>query len=181
MAANLAMIALSKGVPLATDAFAKYYPKAVKSAKQYVGKAIGSEPASVNLKEIARQNGGMYSQVVAEAMVKNGMPVDAFMEHYTVNIGLSRTQIAHVREMMMSIQVTEEAESDAKAMGTSLTVDATIMLNEKIDSINTCCAILGCDAADLWRLKVEMDHLHKDDITNYQTSFGNLRPTPRRK
>lgn len=165
------MVALRQGVVPAANYFAKQMPGAVASAKKYVGRALGIQPDTVNLAQVAEKSGGMNTQIVAEAMVKAGLPVSKLWDHMPRN-ALSNADLIAYKAQLESIQGAEEAESNAKAMGSSVTVTAATAIAEKNASINACCRMLGITANDLWTLKVEMDHLHQDDVRNYFITGG---------
>lgn len=168
MAANLAQVAFTKGVPLAADAFAKYFPGAVQGAKSYVAKAIGVTPASVNLGVVASKNGGMYAQTVAEALVRHGMPVDSLWSHMPRSV-ISDAELQAYRATLVSIQANETKESSAAALGAQpVATEMALMLDEKNRSIRFLMRMFGTnDPTEVLNIKVELDHLHAADITNF--------------
>lgn len=167
MAGNLAAVALKRGVPLAANAFARIMPTAVAKAKEYVGKATGVAASTVNLGQVASADGGMRAQIVAEAMVKSGFPVDKLWSHIPSNM-VDDVELVEYRAQLMAIQAFESKESSGAALGSSVPRNLALQIDEKNRSIRFLMKMLGTSSpAEVWNFKVELDHLHETDIENF--------------
>lgn len=164
----VAAAALRTGVPLATDAFKKYFPQGVAQAKEIVAKAMGTSSESINLKAVSQANNGAQAQLVAEAMVKAGYPVNNLFADLG-KTALSNEQLLAWKQAMIGIQQKENAESDAAAIGEpGQGLDIYVKVAEKRDSLIFLMKMLGTnDINEVWRFKVEMDHLHQVDIQGF--------------
>lgn len=166
-----AAAALRAGVPLATDAFKKYFPQGMAQAKKIVAKAMNTTPEVVNLREVARANNGAQAQLVAEAMVKSGYSVDSLF----ADLGRTVTTDADLlawKQSMIAIQQRENAESDAVSIGApGIELDLYVKIAEKRDSLIFLMKMLGTNnIEDVWRFKVELDHLRMVDVQGFGLS-----------
>lgn len=161
-------VALRQGIPMATAAFAKYFPSAVKTAKDMVGKSIGRDASKINLEQVSREGKGMFAQVVAESMVKSGMPADAIFSHIDQKF-MAAPELVEYRRSLVALQKSEEAESDAKVLGPHITLPAVALMDEKMRSIRFLMRVFGTsDPKEVWTAKVELDHLSEIDIQAYE-------------
>lgn len=170
MAANLAMVALRTGVPAASNALAKYAPSVVAKAKQIVAQATGSAPAAVNLGQVASAQGGSRAQLVAEAMVKAGMPVDELFSHIRIT---DEAELARLRSHFVSIEKSylQESSDAATALGKTPVPDTSVAVQMEADcqDIEFSMQQLGLQSPDaLMRIKVTLDHLNLGKIANYK-------------
>lgn len=167
MAVQLASVALRKAVPAASSAFARAMPGAVARAKELVARATGQAVSSINLSQVASSNGGSKAQIVAESMVKAGYPVDQLWSHIPANM-VGDKDLMEYRQSLMAIQKNESDESSAKALGASVPTNVAVQLDEKNRSIKFLMRMFGTnDANEVWNIKVELDHLHSQDIQNF--------------
>lgn len=169
MAANLAQIALRMGVPAASNAFAKFSPVMLAKAKAMVAQATNMPVASVNLGNVATANGGMNAQLVAESLVKSGMPVADLFKHVVIT---SSAEATLMRDHFDRIQRATLAESDALASAIdkspAVGIDAVLALEADCSAIERVTRVLGISVDALMDIKVTLDHLNLAKVANYK-------------
>jgi len=169
MAANLAMVALRTGVPAASNALAKYAPSVVAKAKQIVAQATGAAPAAVNLGQVASAQGGANAQLVAEAMVKAGMPASDLFQHIRITDDAERARLqAHFSSIERA--ALQESSDAAKGFSKTPTPDTSVAVQMEADcqAIEEACSLLGINVDALMRVKVCLDHLDLGKVANYK-------------
>jgi len=164
------MVAFQSGLPYATDVIAKNAPGVVAKAKTLLGKTFKVDPKSINLGQLVKKDNGMYSQAVAEALVRSGAKADDLFANVPV---MSGPEMQRLREHLVNLELTAFKESDnlARSLDASADIDTSeaVRLKSDLDRVENAIRVLGFTNVDqLWRVKVTLDHLNMTTVANFQ-------------